>query len=264
MNKESRLPGLAAWGRVRDYRRGQIAKMNNVQTYLDSHMSAASVLELGFERVVLATGCHWRKDGIGRSNAFPIVGLENATVFSPNDIMDGNLPTDGPVLVYDDDMFYMAGVLAERLVKAGLEVVYVTPGDTASSWTVHTLELDAINKRLRTLGVKVITASTLLGVRDGVAELAPNYGETSQRLAIGAVVPVTSCLPEDSLFHELMGDEEAIKVAGIKSITRIGDCLAPGPIAYAVYAGHRYARELDTNDTAAVKFRRPLPYMTTP
>jgi len=32
-----------------------------------------------------------------------------------------------------------------------------------------------------------------------------------------------------------------------KSITRIGDCEAPSIIAGAVFAGHRYARELDTD-----------------
>jgi dimethylamine/trimethylamine dehydrogenase len=39
----------------------------------------------------------------------------------------------------------------------------------------------------------------------------------------------------------------------------IGDACAPGPIAYAVYAGHRYARELDTPDIGdAVPFKREL------
>jgi dimethylamine/trimethylamine dehydrogenase len=39
----------------------------------------------------------------------------------------------------------------------------------------------------------------------------------------------------------------------------IGDACAPGPIAYAVYAGHRYARELDAPDIGdAVPFKREL------
>ncbi len=67
--------------------------------------------------------------------------------------MAGRLPATGPVLVYDDDLFYLAGVLAERLVKAGLEVIYVTTGDAASSWTTNTLELLFINKHLRKLGI---------------------------------------------------------------------------------------------------------------
>jgi dimethylamine/trimethylamine dehydrogenase len=263
VNQESRLPGLAAWGRVRDYRLGQIAKMSNVETFPGSRMMADNILEQGFERVVLATGCHWRKDGVGRSHPFAIPGFAEANVFSPDDIMAGNLPAHGPVLVYDDDMFYLAGVLAERLAKAGLEVVYVTPGDTASSWTVNTLEVIFVNKRLRSLGIKVITAHDLVGVKDGVVELVSGYGEPPQHIAVGAILPVTARLPEDALYHELTGNAAALQDAGIKSVTRIGDCLAPGLIAYAVYGGHRYARELDTNDVGEVKFRRPLPLMTT-
>ena len=47
-------------------------------------------------------------------------------------------------------------------------------------------------------------------------------------------------------------------VSGITSITRIGDCLAPGTIAAAVYSGHRFARELDEPAHDGVPFRREL------
>ena len=39
----------------------------------------------------------------------------------------------------------------------------------------------------------------------------------------------------------------------------IGDAAAPGPIAWATYAGHRYARELDMADIGdALPFRREV------
>ena len=39
----------------------------------------------------------------------------------------------------------------------------------------------------------------------------------------------------------------------------IGDAEAPGPIAWATYAGHRFARELDMPDIAdALPFRREV------
>jgi len=39
----------------------------------------------------------------------------------------------------------------------------------------------------------------------------------------------------------------------------IGDAEAPGPIAWATYAGHRYARELDEPDIGdALPFRREV------
>ena len=47
---------------------------------------------------------------------------------------------------------------------------------------------------------------------------------------------VTSREPNDALYTEL---GEHI------DITRVGDCSAPGIIAAAVMAGHRYARSMD-------------------
>ena len=47
--------------------------------------------------------------------------------------------------------------------------------------------------------------------------------------------------------------------AGIRSLKLIGDAAAPGPIAWATYAGRRYAEELDAPDTGdTLPFRREL------
>jgi dimethylamine/trimethylamine dehydrogenase len=45
----------------------------------------------------------------------------------------------------------------------------------------------------------------------------------------------------------------------VKSVIAIGDCLAPGLIAHAIYSGHRYARELDAPPAGDVPFRRQMP-----
>ena len=70
--RECRLPGLAAWVRVRDYRAGQIAKLPNVSVYFDSTLSAEDVLGFGFEHVAVATGAVWRRDGAARVHTTPI------------------------------------------------------------------------------------------------------------------------------------------------------------------------------------------------
>ncbi len=43
---------------------------------------------------------------------------------------------------------------------------------------------------------------------------------------------------------------------GIKTLTAIGDCVAPASIATAVFEGHRYARELDEPERGDVPFLR--------
>ena len=45
VTKESSLPGLSEWARVRDYRVQQITKMANVSVYLESELSADQVRE---------------------------------------------------------------------------------------------------------------------------------------------------------------------------------------------------------------------------
>ncbi len=261
---ESRLPGLAAWGRVRDYRLHQIGKMANVELYFDSRLDAAAIREFGFAHVALATGADWRKDGIGRSHADPIPGLAEGIAFSPDDIMADRLPERGPVLVYDDEHFYMAGLLAEKLRRAGYEVIYATGDNSASSWTTHTLEHGFVNRRLRDLGIAVLTDRDLVAFSGGLAQLVDLYSGRREEIVCNAIVPVTSRLPRDEIYRELKADAGALAAAGITSLAIIGDGLAPGFIAHAIYAGHRYAREFDAGPLPEIPFRRVLPLLTTP
>jgi dimethylamine/trimethylamine dehydrogenase len=201
-------------------------------------------------------GAHWRSDGVGRSHWHPIPGLTGPQALSADDIMEGRLPAQGPVVVFDDEHFYMGSVIAERLAMAGLGVTLVTTGDVVASWTSNTLELIPINQQLRKLGVTVITAHDLTGFDGSAVTLASNYGEPGRTIPAQAVVSVTSRLPEEAVYLDLQSNPKAQRDAGIKSVTRIGDCLAPGFIAHAVYGGHRYARELDAAPTGEVSFKR--------
>ena len=49
VSRESRLPGLAEWGRVRDYRMGLLVKLENVTIYCGSKLSAEDILEFSAE-----------------------------------------------------------------------------------------------------------------------------------------------------------------------------------------------------------------------
>ena len=264
VSREARLPGLSAWARVRDYRIQQIGKMPNVTVYRDSRLTPENVLEFGFERVVLATGATWRRDGFGRSHFAPIPGLDRTPVFTPDDLMADRLPAAGPVVIYDTEDFYMGGVLAEKLRKSGLEVVFVTPSDTASPWTSNTLEVIHINKRLRELGVEVVTHHDVVAGAADHIEIACTFSGARRQVPAKALVLVTSRLPNEALYLELNAAPEKLRETGIKSLTRIGDCLAPGFIAHAVYHGHRYARELDAPPPGEVPFKRHLPLVTAP
>jgi dimethylamine/trimethylamine dehydrogenase len=256
--KECRLPGLAAWGRVRDYRVGQIQKMPNVQVYLDSSLSADQVLEFGFDHIAIATGSAWRRDGVARFQTRPIAIDLAMPIFTPDDLMAGKLPT-GDVLLYDDDHYYMGGVLAELLVKNGNTVRFVTPSIRVSDWSTNTLEQEFIQKRLIDLGVEIHVTRGLIQVARDHAEVACTYSGRTSRIACDAIVMVTARLPNDALYLDLKARQADWQGAGVGSVKLIGDANAPAPIAWATYAGHRYAEELDAPDIGdGVPFRREL------
>jgi dimethylamine/trimethylamine dehydrogenase len=52
--------------------------------------------------------------------------------------------------------------------------------------------------------------------------------------------------PDETLYRELQQRLTSGADFVPDSLSRIGDCEAPSIIAGAVFAGHRYARELDT------------------
>jgi len=256
---ESRLPGLAEWARVRDHRVLQIGKMPNVEVYRDSRLTAEHVREFGVPHVVIATGARWRRDGVGRDRIRPVPGFDRYPVYTPDDLMAGAVPPAGPVVVFDDDHYYMGGVLAEKLRRDGFEVALVTPAEAASAWTANTLELKPIQKGLLELGIEIIPNRTVTAFRGDHVELACVFtGRRSER-PCASVVTVTARLPEEGLYRELQSDPDALAAAGIRSVTAIGDAFAPATIAAAVYAGHRYARELGEPPAPAVPFKRELP-----
>ena len=252
---ESRLPGLAEWARVRDWRVGQINKLDPVTVYRDSELCAQDVLDFGADHVVLATGCHWRRDGYGRSNGSGIAGFTANTVFTPDDIMAGKLP-DGPTAVFDDDYFYYGSVMAETLRKAGRDVFYVTPDDTIASWSSNTLDYRHIQWRMHELDVQQMLAQNIIDWNGSQLTLEHSWSGKTQRLDCAAVVAITARLPNDGLYQALLRRESEWAGAGIKSVRCIGDAEAPGLIAHAVYAGHRYAQELDESPGGPVAFRR--------
>ena len=245
--REATLPGLSTWARVKDWRIGQLHKYPNVAIYRDSALTPEQVLEFGFEHVCIATGSSWRRTGIGRSSFSGFTGHENANVFTPDDVMDG-AAIEGRVLVFDDDHFYMGGVIAEALVARGNEVVLVTTANAVSPLCQGTLDQGRIQSRLLEIGVDLVTAHALTSFVDDSATLTCSYSGRLQFLNCDSVVTVTSREPRDGLYTALAADPARLKDAGITSLKRIGDCEAPHIIASAIHAGHLYARTLDGTD----------------
>jgi dimethylamine/trimethylamine dehydrogenase len=208
--------------------------------------------------VVLATGSSWRADGVSRHHVVPMANDASMTVFTPDDLMAGHLPS-GKVVMFDDDHYYMGGVLAELLVEQGCDVTLITPSAFVSAWTSNTLEQATIHARLVELGVTIVLNRAVSRIEGGQVVSECVFSGREESAAADAIVMVASRVGNDSLWQELSAREDQWEAQGIKSIKLIGDAQSPAPIAWATYAGHRYARELDVPDIGdSLPFRREV------
>ncbi|MDH3741163.1 MAG: NADH:flavin oxidoreductase, partial [Hyphomicrobiales bacterium] len=257
VTREARLPGLATWARVRDWRLGQLTKLGNVNPFLASTMTVDDILASGAEHIALATGSKWRTDGVGRFTHHPVEGIAETTILSVDDMLDGKMPKTGPVVIYESDEYYMGGLLAEICAKAGLETIIVTPHAIVSRWTSNNLEHSRIQAGLLELGVAIHPHRLLKSCRPGEIDIACTFTGETEIMPCATLIPVTTRIPEDGLWHHLKERQDDWADAGIKSVQLIGDAYAPGIIAAAVYSGHRFARELGEEiDPDATPFKR--------
>lgn len=273
--RESALPGLNEWRRVMDWRLTQIKKMKNVAVYPSSPMTSQEVLETGIENIILATGATWRRNGMGRTLRKPISGFDLQNVFSPDDLMSMNMESRSLLLenrqlaaglqnwvIYDDDHYYMGGVLAELLATNGCQVTLVTPAPFVSYWSQFTLEQDRIQHKLTQLGVNLISRTVLSEIQDDCVTLLDTVSGNQTDLARDGVLLVSDRISNDAMYYELHastawcpGRHSAPRGGAIKTLRVIGDAEAPNIIAQAVFSGHLAAREFEEERTEGTPFK---------
>lgn len=264
--RESALPGLNEWRRVIDWRLTQLKKMKNVGLYPSSPMTAEEILESGAQNIILATGATWRRDGVGRTLWKPIEGYDLLNVFTPGDLMnvywsEGKLvdiqqrattARNQHMIIYDDDHYYMGGVLAELLTEQGYKVSLMTPAPLVSYWSQFTLEQERIQSKLMKLGVKLYPQNVMSEIQEESVKMTNTISGDGIELPCNGVVLVTDRIPNSSLYYEL---KPALDEGKINSLRIIGDAEAPNIIAQAVFAGHLAAREFDEEKVEGTPFR---------
>jgi dimethylamine/trimethylamine dehydrogenase len=254
------LPGQGEWRRVAAYREQQLKKMPNVEFLLGQELSASEVLEAGMELVVVATGSHWAADGLNHvtHDAIPGASASLAHIFTPDQIMAGQKAVPaGTVVIYDTDGYYMAASLAEKFVNEGRAVTIVTPHPDAAHFMKFTTELLKMNKRLRELGIRIKLNTVLQEVASQHLTLRDIWGTgPEETMGYDALVLVTQRNSNNRLYRELLERQDSWGTQGVRRVFRIGDCVAPGLVADAVFDGHRLAREIDSPDPEV-----PLPFI---
>ena len=256
ITKEARLPGLSEWARVRDWRLRQIAKLSAVEVFLESHMTAPDVLELGVNHVIIATGAVWSSDTVGRHSDTGLEMEAAGQIINAETVLAGVAITAPHIVIYDDDHYYLGSVLALELRQKGHRVTLATPAGRSCDWGQWTTETEQSNAELTAAGVEILPNVMLSAAPKGAARLMNVLTGRVQDLACDAIIPLTRRLPVLSLYDDLQSQPAALKVAGIGSLIRIGDAEAPNIIAAAVQSGYRAAMDLGEDIDLAKKYGR--------
>ena len=255
---ESSLKGLSAWKRVVDNRVYEIQQKNNIEVYKESELTLEHINELGINNIFIATGSSWRKDGVGRSQRKAITGLDEVQVLSPVEAIRGSNTIQEPVVIYDDDQGYLAGVIADHLSADGHVIAFVTPASVVSPWTVSTLEQTRVQQSLLKQKVKIIANKTIALAKGNNLESRCVFTGDKTNIACKTLILVTERSPNDTLYNQLIKQEK-----GSRHIQLIGDAEAPGLIADAIFSGHLAAENFESSEQEIEKaiFMREMPQL---
>jgi dimethylamine/trimethylamine dehydrogenase len=134
-------------------------------------------------------------------------------------------------------------VVAEFLAEAGNKVSYVTPAGPCLGLDHHDQRAAAGAPSAQPPGRRGHDLNRVTAFDGETATLAQLFTGEETKIACKNLLIVGLRRPDDALYHALMERDPARR--RIKSVSRVGDALAPGAIVHAVHSGHRYARELD-------------------
>ena len=152
-------------------------------------------------------------------------------------------------MLFDDDHYYMGGVLAELLVGEGHAVTLVTPAPRVSEWTVNTMEQHRIQRRLLELGVTVmhVDHARRLRATGPRRSRAPTPRRSASSPATRSCSSPRGCRRRTSSTISWRARPSGPAPVS-PPVEGIGDARSPGTIAAAVWDGRRYAEDLDADD----------------
>lgn len=259
----TRLPGLAEWQKITDYRLGQVGRHPGAALHLHTPLDAAAVLGYGAQIIICATGSRWARDGLNWATGRPVEGAGLPHVHTPDQVPGLNVPPGTRAVVYDCDGGPIAVGAAELLARRGATVEIITPFPGLAPQLEHTHEAAGVAAQLEDLHVTWTTGMAVDAIAPGEVAVSRVHSEDLHgHVPASLLVLATQRLPCDQLYQDLQAlPPDQLRDAGITAVYRAGDCVAPRRrLADAIFDGHRLARQMGTgNPAVAVPFLREIP-----
>jgi NADPH-dependent 2,4-dienoyl-CoA reductase/sulfur reductase-like enzyme len=202
-----------------------------VEVRLNFPVDGEEVKSLGAEHVILATGS--QPAGTGFQRGVPqletIAGLENADVWSIEDVMGKRAHLGKHVVLVDDTGDWRGGGTAWYLAEQGHAVTLVTGWPLVGFWIQRTAGDGKLRARLAQLDAHWLTESAVVAWHGDAATVRNLLDGTEQRLAADSLVLATTNVSETELAQQLTQTGVSFAMAG--------DNVAPRLAAQAIYEG---------------------------
>jgi mycofactocin system FadH/OYE family oxidoreductase 2 len=215
------------------------ARKAGVELRAGVEATAELVRAEGPDGVIVATGATPSRTGFSMVN--PLVdrlpGVEQGHVFHGWDVIAGEEPAGGRVLVLDDDGGRYAAGVCEVLLDRGCDVLLVSRFNALFPGTFTTLDMATLYGRLLSKGLEDRLNSWAKSVDGDTVTVFNLYtGAETALTGVDAVVLATGPKADDTLYLALKGE--------VENLHRIGDCHAPRKLDHAIYEGELAGREL--------------------
>lgn len=222
---EARLPGRAEVAKLPAWQQ-RCAARHGVEFRLGEWASAEAIRALGAEVVVLATGAQMRPPELERADG-PMLSIREYARAAPP-------VRGGTAVLFDVDHTAATYAAAEALAAAHERVVLLTPR-TQIAQAVNYCSAIGVHRRLRSLGVEIVTGARPLAYERGIVGYEDVFSRRAAELRdVALLVYATPRRVRDALAGELEGTECRL----------IGDCLAPRNLMIAVHEGHAAGNSL--------------------
>jgi mycofactocin system FadH/OYE family oxidoreductase 2 len=183
------------------------------------------------DAVIIATG--------SRPVLPPLPGADSPFVATVWQVIQGEKMAEPGqyVIIYDQIGFHQATSTAELLAEKGCRVEIVTPQFFVGGDLSITLDIELWYRRGLARGICLTPNHFLAGLGPNSVTIINNYtGQPRQLENVALAVMVSPQTANDMLYHQLQGK--------VKQLYRVGDCLAPRRVEYAILDGERVGRTL--------------------
>ncbi|MBW8785320.1 MAG: FAD-dependent oxidoreductase [Novosphingobium sp.] len=240
----AKLPGREFYGHAIDWWERELARLG-VDVRTGKQASAACVLALEPDAVIVATGARFSASGRSGAVDRDMPGADRATVFTPEDILEGRARPTGKVVLLDGEGTHAATGLAEMLGRDGAEVTLVSLNYAPySNRSLMAFEGELMTRRMFETGATFVAATWVRSIGEREVTLYDIVTEHERRIEdVDAVVLATGRVSSDAIARDLDG-----KVA---QLFAIGDALGVRPWATAAYEGQKFARLIGEEDAPA-------------